>query len=510
MLLVWLARLRPARAGRQLPGLAAVPGGGLPRGARLAVLVHRLLADHGRQCAHARPGRGADGAGRLAQASVAGDHAGANPRHGLIVGRRGAAAVRRMGDGGCRSGAPMVHYSARPTATKHTKFEKPWPRRPPPPTPAALSGQLQPGDPAPWFRQRSTGNPNYAFDTVAGRYIVLCFFGTAADEAGQAALAAFAANRALFDDVQARLLRRQPRSGRRGRGAGRRAILPGIRFFWDFDGADQPALRRRADRGRRTTRRCRCAASGWCSTRRCGSARLPVHRRTAATGTRSWPSCEPCRRSTASPASGCRRRCSSLPNVFEPELLPPPDRPLRGSMAARNRASCARSTARPSLIYDHGHKRRRDCIDRGCRADPADPGRIIRRINPGDREGPSLPRRRAWSATSSPATRPRTAAISAPTATTPPRARRIAASPSRSTSTTNSRAARSAFPNTARASFKAPPGGAVVFSCSLLHAVSKVTAGRRYAFLPFLYDEAAAKIREANNRVPRRTHPYPG
>jgi hypothetical protein len=26
-----------------------------------------------------------------------------------------------------------------------------------------------------------------------------------------------------------------------------------------------------------------------------------------------------------------------------------------------------------------------------------------------------------------------------------------------------------------------------------------VTRGRRYAFLPFLYDEAAAKIREANN-----------
>jgi hypothetical protein len=28
--------------------------------------------------------------------------------------------------------------------------------------------------------------------------------------------------------------------------------------------------------------------------------------------------------------------------------------------------------------------------------------------------------------------------------------------------------------------------------------VSKVTAGQRYAFLPFLYDEAAAKLREEN------------
>jgi predicted 2-oxoglutarate/Fe(II)-dependent dioxygenase YbiX len=55
------------------------------------------------------------------------------------------------------------------------------------------------------------------------------------------------------------------------------------------------------------------------------------------------------------------------------------------------------------------------------------------------------------------------------------------------------------FPEYGPKSFKAPTGGAVIFSCSLLHAVSKVTRGRRYAFLPFLYDDAAAKIREANN-----------
>jgi predicted 2-oxoglutarate/Fe(II)-dependent dioxygenase YbiX len=56
------------------------------------------------------------------------------------------------------------------------------------------------------------------------------------------------------------------------------------------------------------------------------------------------------------------------------------------------------------------------------------------------------------------------------------------------------------FPEYGSRSYKAPPGGAVVFSCSLLHAVSKVTEGRRYAFLPFLYDDEAAKIREANNQ----------
>ena len=39
---------------------------------------------------------------------------------------------------------------------------------------------LSPGDPAPWFNQRSLSNPNYAFSSVGGRYVVLCFFGSAA------------------------------------------------------------------------------------------------------------------------------------------------------------------------------------------------------------------------------------------------------------------------------------------------------------------------------------------
>jgi predicted 2-oxoglutarate/Fe(II)-dependent dioxygenase YbiX len=56
------------------------------------------------------------------------------------------------------------------------------------------------------------------------------------------------------------------------------------------------------------------------------------------------------------------------------------------------------------------------------------------------------------------------------------------------------------FPEYGPRSFKPPTGGAVIFPCALLHAVSPVTHGRRYAFLPFLYDDEAAKIREANSQ----------
>jgi len=57
------------------------------------------------------------------------------------------------------------------------------------------------------------------------------------------------------------------------------------------------------------------------------------------------------------------------------------------------------------------------------------------------------------------------------------------------------------FPEFGRRTYRAPAGGAVVFSCSLLHEATPVIAGRRYATLPFLYDEAAHRLREANARA---------
>ncbi len=55
------------------------------------------------------------------------------------------------------------------------------------------------------------------------------------------------------------------------------------------------------------------------------------------------------------------------------------------------------------------------------------------------------------------------------------------------------------FPEFGRRSYRAPHGGAIVFSCGALHQVTPVTRGRRYAFLAFLYGEADAALREANN-----------
>ena len=56
------------------------------------------------------------------------------------------------------------------------------------------------------------------------------------------------------------------------------------------------------------------------------------------------------------------------------------------------------------------------------------------------------------------------------------------------------------FPEFGQQLYQPPAGGTVVFSCSLLHEATPVASGVRYAFLPFLYDDAAAKIRQENLR----------
>ncbi len=54
------------------------------------------------------------------------------------------------------------------------------------------------------------------------------------------------------------------------------------------------------------------------------------------------------------------------------------------------------------------------------------------------------------------------------------------------------------FPEFGRRLYRPPTGGAVVFSCALLHEATPVTRGSRYAFLPFFYNEQGKRIREAN------------
>lgn len=95
--------------------------------------------------------------------------------------------------------------------------------------------ELEIGDPAPWFTQSSTSNANYHFDTVGGRYIVLCFFGTSVDEQGRNMLSILTTQRKLFDDDHIAFfgVSVDPGDAEENRV---KESLPGIRYFWDFDG----------------------------------------------------------------------------------------------------------------------------------------------------------------------------------------------------------------------------------------------------------------------------------
>lgn len=54
------------------------------------------------------------------------------------------------------------------------------------------------------------------------------------------------------------------------------------------------------------------------------------------------------------------------------------------------------------------------------------------------------------------------------------------------------------FPEFGKSLYQPPTGGALVFSCALLHEATLVSRGSRYAYLPFLYDDAAAEVRRSS------------
>ena len=364
---------------------------------------------------------------------------------------------------------------------------------PPPLQPAYRA--LQVGDPAPWFRQKSTSNPDFAFDTVAGRYIVLCFYGTGADEIGRGALAAFQEqHRSLFDDDKIALfgVSVDPADLAQGRA---KQILPGIRHFWDFDGKvgrlygalphDGPGAGgplRRFWMVLNPTLRVRAIFPF----RPDGSDRGEVM-----AYLRALP---PVVRFAGFeiPAP-----VLVIPDVFEPEFC----RHLIGlyeEHGGQESGFMREVDGKTVATHDRSHKSRKDftITDQGLMQQIQK--RIVRRVNPEIEKvhffKPTRMERYIVSCYAAEdgghfrAHRDNTTKGTAH--------RRFAVSINLNADFDGGEVS---FPEYGPRSYKAPPGGAVVFSCPLLHAVSAVTRGRRYAFLPFIYDDEAARIREANN-----------
>jgi predicted 2-oxoglutarate/Fe(II)-dependent dioxygenase YbiX/peroxiredoxin len=359
------------------------------------------------------------------------------------------------------------------------------------------SSLLQPGDPAPWFTAASSNNPKFAFDTVAGRYVVLAFLGSSAVDQARRALDAVHAHRELLDDEKISFF--GVTADRRDRDEGRcQQVVPGIRYFWDFD----LALAKRFGAVERD------AAPG------AGGVTYRAH----------WLVLDPFLRVLATiPFDADGRHAERviallrglppvdlhagpevtapvliLPRVFEPELC----RHLIDYYEAHGggESGFMRDVDGKTVgIVDHAHKQRFDCAieDEALRLETRT--RLERRLVP--------ELRRCFQYVATRIERYIVACYDAASGghfnahrdntTFGTAHRRFACSINLNVE--EYEGGDLSFPEFGSRRYRPPTGGVCVFSCSLLHRAWPVTRGKRYVFLPFIYDEAAARIRERNN-----------
>src|SRR5829696_5342038 len=355
-----------------------------------------------------------------------------------------------------------------------------------------FNAPLLPGDPAPWFHQRSTSNPRYAFDTAAGRYIVLCFFGSAGDDQGRDAINAVLADRSHFDDVRVSFfgVSIDPADQAQNRV---QESMPGIRFFWDFDTAVS-RLYGAAPRDQRP--------GDPVSLRRFWIVLDPTLRVLKVLPLTEYRALVEYLGQLPPPGRftgiDLQAPILLLPNVFEPEFC----RHLIGLYEAHGgqESGFMREVNGKTVgMQDRNHKVRKDNIIENPDLIKQTQARIQRRVVPEVLKVHQFQVTRmeryivsCYAAEDGGHFRAHRDNTTKGTAH-----RRFAVSINLNGDFDGGEVS---FPEYGPRSFKAPPGGAVVFSCSLLHAVSQVTRGRRYAFLPFLYDDAAARVREENNR----------
>jgi peroxiredoxin len=351
---------------------------------------------------------------------------------------------------------------------------------------------FRPGDPVPLFRARaSNGSADYDFASVAGRYVVLAFLGSAAQEPVRRTLAALRRQRRLFDDVRASFFGVSVDAADEA-GGRLKDSLPGIRFFFDRDGAISRRFGALVDApdGPAPVYRC-CWLVLDPMLRVLTSAPLAEVERVLALLAGLPP---------VEAHAGCRLHAPVLvlPRVFEPEFCRRLIE-LHERHGGQDSGFMREVGGKTVTVLDHGFKRRADhhVADEAVREAARE--RIQRRVVPALEQAFQFraTRMERYLVACYDALRGGHFRAHRDNTTKGTAHRRFAV-------TINLNAGEFeggelSFPEFGPRPYRAPTGAAVVFSCSLLHEARPVTAGRRYAFLPFLYDEAAARVRLANN-----------
>jgi predicted 2-oxoglutarate/Fe(II)-dependent dioxygenase YbiX/peroxiredoxin len=349
------------------------------------------------------------------------------------------------------------------------------------------------GEPAPWFVARSTSNPRFNFHTIAGRYVALCFAGSAGHPLVAAALDQVARRRSLFDDAKTSFfgVSVDPADEIQGRAV---QDLPGMRWFWDQDLAVS-RLFGAAPGNETSTEAALAYRPFWLLL----DPQLRVVFKASITETKAVLDFIAAAPDPADHAgTSLHAPVLILPRVFEPEFC---RRLIETYETHGGRASgfMRDVDGKTRLILDATHKQRsdHDLVDPVLRQAAAD--RVQARLVPEVAKAFQFKATRmerylvgCYDAAEGGHFRPHRDNTTAGTAH-----RRFAVTINLNAE--DYEGGDLSFPEFGPRRYRAPTGGAVVFSCSLLHMVDPIVAGRRFAFLPFLYDEAAAREREARN-----------
>lgn len=368
--------------------------------------------------------------------------------------------------------------------------------------PAVLAGheRFRPGDPVPWFHAAMDRNPRFAFDTSAGRYVLLAFLGSAAAHPPSAAawdaLRAAQASGLLDDDrASAFAVSADPADAAPGtEGTPRlRDEYPGLRVFRDH-GLDLSRLY---------------------------GAVAPA----PATGDRPQPTYAPfallldpsLRVLASAPIAQIGGLLAALPKLPPPGLhagmevpapvlvLPRLLEPefcrhlinLYEAWGGEESGFMREVDGRTVGVLDAAHKRRRDYTIEDEAVQAALRARIERRLAPEIAKAFQFRATRieryivaCYDAAEGGHFRAHRGNTTKGTAH-----RRFAVTVNLNDDFDGGELR---FPEFGPRRYRPPVGGAVVFSCSLLHEATRVTRGVRYATLPFLYDDATARVREEN------------
>jgi len=330
---------------------------------------------------------------------------------------------------------------------------------------------LSPGEPAPWFRGSTLSNPEFTFDSVAGRYVLLAFL-PSTDAQRLIALRALAANQAMFDDARISAFAvvgdEQTLAGARD--------MNGLRWVIDLDGAVTSQFK---------------APTAWLLL----DPTLRVLRPFELSETEALFACL----ASLPPVAEHAGAATPAPVLIAPRIFEPG---LCARLVALHAETAGTFTG---VMRDRGDtthyvmdelKSRRDVLvhDEGLLT--AIRERLERRLFPLIA--------RAFSFEATHIERYLVSCYAADdggvfhahrdNTTFGTAHRRFAASINLNDDYAGGDLRFAEFgPQT----YRPPLGGVCVFGCGLLHEATRVTAGARYAFLPFLYDEPGAAVRAA-------------